>query len=95
MQIQPMAGFFNYHVSVAHCKSVRNHTLFWHCCFDTSILQLVDRRQLEFRYALAQVRGTFMAKYVFISFLAEILELLLACTCLYEQMVCIMFSPHL
>lgn len=83
MQIQPMAGFFNYHVSASHCKPLRNHTLFWHGCFDTSILQLVDMRQLEFRYALAQVRGKFMAKYVLISFLAEVLELLLACTCLY------------
>lgn len=35
------------------------------------------------RYALAQVRGKFMANYVLISFLAEILKLLLACTCLY------------
>ena len=83
IQIQPIAGFFNYHVSASHCKPLRNPTLFWHCCFGTSILQLVDMRQLEFRYALAQVRGKFMAKYVLISFLAEILELLLACTCLY------------
>lgn len=63
-------------MSVCHCKSLGNH-------FDTSVLQLVDMRQLEFRYALPQVRGKFMAKYVLISFLAEILELLLACTCLY------------
>lgn len=47
MQIQPMAGFFHYHVSVSHCKPSRNSNLFWHCCFDTSILQLVDMRQLE------------------------------------------------
>lgn len=95
MQIQPMASFFNYHVPVSHCKPLRNLILFWHCCLYTSILQLVDMRQLGFRYALAQVRGKFMAKYVLISFLAEILELLLACTCLYKQMVCIMFLPHL
>lgn len=83
MQIQPMAGFFNYHVPVSHCKPLRNLTLFWHCCLYTSILQLVDMRQLGFTYALAQVRGKFMAKYVLISVLAEILELLLASTCLY------------
>lgn len=28
MQIQPVAGFFNYHVSVSQCKPLRNHTLF-------------------------------------------------------------------
>lgn len=47
MQIQPVAGFFNYHVSVSHCNPSRNPNLFWHCGFDTSILQLVDMRQLE------------------------------------------------
>lgn len=83
MQIQPVAGPFNYHVSAPHCKPSRNPNLFWHCCFGTSILQLVDMRQLELDIALAQVRGKFMANYVLISFLAEILELLLACTCLY------------
>lgn len=45
MQIQ--AGFFHYHVSVSHCKPSRNSNLFWHYWFDTSILQLVDMRQLE------------------------------------------------
>lgn len=81
--MQLTTGFFNYHVLVSHCKALRNHTLFWHCHFDTSILQLVDMRQLKSRHVLAQVRGKFMAKYVLISFLAQILELLLACTCLY------------
>lgn len=83
VQIQPMAGSFDYHVSVFHCTSLRVHILFWHCCFDTSILQLRDTRQLEIGYVLAHVRGKFMAKYVLISFLAQILELLLACTCLH------------
>lgn len=78
-----MAGAFNYHIPVSHCKPLRSHTLLWHCCFDTSNLQLVDMRQLEFRYALTQVRGKFTAKYVLISFLAEVLERLPACTCLY------------
>ena len=64
-EIQPIAGFFNYYVSVSHCKPLRSHTLFWHCCFGTSILQLVDMRQLEFRYALAQVRGKFMFSLAF------------------------------
>lgn len=83
VQIQPMAGSFDYHVSVFHCTSLRVHILFWHCCFDTSILQLRDTRQLEIGYVLAHVGGKFMAKYVLISFLAQILELLLACTCLH------------
>lgn len=83
MQIQPMGRFLP-----LSCLSLSLQTLEKSSFILAQLLRYLHfaasgHETTGIRYALAHVRGKFMANYVLISFLAEILELLLACTCLY------------